>query len=109
MRNALQKAWSLQTAQQWTATCPAAGQCNVTAVVVQDHYGGDICLTPLEGYTVPHFYNVFEGQRIDLTDSQFDTVPHYDDTPSTRAHAMEWVTPDEHRTLLSALKTALSA
>lgn len=107
MRSALQKAWSLKTARQWTAECPAAGQCNVTAVVVQDIYGGDICLTPLDGYDVPHFYNVFDGQRVDLTDSQFDVSPSYDDTPTTRAHAMNWVTSEEHETLLSALKTEL--
>jgi hypothetical protein len=33
VQSALFKAWSLSTASQWTADNPAAGQCNVTALL----------------------------------------------------------------------------
>ena len=31
VRDALEKAWSLETAKQWSPENPANGQCNVTA------------------------------------------------------------------------------
>jgi hypothetical protein len=47
VQNALRKAWSLATASQWTADNPAAGQCNVTALLVHELFGGDLLKTPL--------------------------------------------------------------
>lgn len=71
-RTALSKAWSLQTAVQWTAENPASGQCNVTAAVIHDLFGGDILRTRIGD--VWHYYNPIDGGRCDLTDSQF-TAP----------------------------------
>ncbi|MGI9407541.1 MAG: YunG family protein, partial [Hyphomicrobiaceae bacterium] len=34
VRQALEASWCLETAVQWTRETPAAGQCNVTTVLV---------------------------------------------------------------------------
>ncbi len=94
LRIAVAKAWSFATAKQWTAENPAAGQCNVTAIVVQELVGGEILKTaPGIG---DHFYNRIDGRRHDFTASQFDTPVDYDDTPSTRAEASAGVTEAEY-------------
>lgn len=108
IRAALAQAWSLETAKQWTAQTPAAGQCNVTAVLIQEMFGGEIRKTPLDGYTVPHFYNVIAGRRVDLTDSQFDAPIPYADQETDSTTAMGWVTPAELDTLRARLVQALS-
>ncbi|SDH97061.1 hypothetical protein SAMN05216338_1015168 [Bradyrhizobium sp. Rc2d] len=63
VQGALRKAWSLSTASQWTTDNPAAGQCNVTALLIHDLFGGELLKTPLpQG---DHFYNRIEGRRYD--------------------------------------------
>ena len=74
VREALHKSWSLQTARQWTKDRPFAGQCNVTAAVAADLFGGEILKTPWNERT-DHYYNRIDGQVHDLTDDQFD-APH---------------------------------
>jgi hypothetical protein len=67
---ALRQSWSLKTSGMWTAANPARGQCNVTALLVEELFGGETLKTPLpEG---DHFYNRIDGWRVDLTASQFD-------------------------------------
>lgn len=61
VQSALRKAWSLQTASQWTPDNPAAGQCNVTALLIHDLFGGDLLKTPLPAGD--HFYNRIGGVR----------------------------------------------
>ena len=39
---ALIRSWSIETSSKWTIENPAKGQCGVTALVVQDIYGGEI-------------------------------------------------------------------
>jgi hypothetical protein len=108
VRAALDKAWSLETAKQWSKENPANGQCNVTAAVIQDLFGGEIWKTRLPG--VWHYYNAFDGKRIDLTDTQF-TRPEarfaapqtYDDEVSMREVAMDGIPQREFDTLKAAL------
>ena len=69
VRAALERSWSLDTAQQWSAENPANGQCNVTAAVVYDLFGGEVLRTRYPA--VWHYYNRIDGVRCDLTDSQF--------------------------------------
>jgi hypothetical protein len=61
VQSALRKAWSLATASQWTANNPAAGQCNVTALLLHELFGGDLLKTPLPAGE--HFYNRIDGLR----------------------------------------------
>ena len=108
VRTALARSWSLETAVQWTSGNPAAGQCNVTAAVVHDVYGGDILRTKLPG--VWHYYNRLGGERMDLTDSQFFVaVPTfslpdpYQDELTTQAVAMQGIPQREYETLRDRL------
>lgn len=103
--NVLHSCWSLQTSGQWTADNPARGQCNVTALLVQELFGGEILKTPLpEG---DHFYNRIDGQRLDLTDSQFAAPIAYADLPSDRQEALSGTSAAKYAALKSAfMKTA---
>ena len=112
VRDALEEAWSLDTAVQWSVENPANGQCNVTAAVVHDLFGGDVLRTRLPD--VWHYYNRINGQRMDLTDSQF-TRPgarfaaptSYDDASCTRDDAMEGIPQREYDALRRALMSLL--
>jgi len=96
----LRKSWSLATARQWTETNPAAGQCNVTALLVHELFGGELLKTRLpEG---DHFYNWIDGQRYDFTESQFSQPICYADILTTRSDAERGSTGSE----LTALKAA---
>jgi len=99
---ALQASWSLKTSEQWLATNPARGQCNVTALLINELFGGQILKTPLpEG---DHFYNHIDGQRIDLTDVQFDAPINYLDIESDRSEALAGTSASKY----AALKAAFS-
>ena len=101
LKEAVAKAWSLDTAKQWTSEIPAAGQCNVTAVVVQELVGGDILKTPIaSGY---HFYNRIDGRRHDLTAVQFERAIEYDDIQSDREEALQGVTQPEVRSMRASV------
>ena len=112
VRGALTHAWSRETAVQWTAENPASGQCNVTAAVVHDLFGGELLRTPLPG--VMHYYNRIDGRRVDLTDSQF-TAPGarfqapapYADEVTSRDAALRTIPQREYDTLRAALLAAL--
>src|SRR3954469_10202169 len=85
VRRALRKAWSLSTSSQWTASNPAAGQCNVTALLVHELFGGELLKTPLPAGDP--FYNRVEGRRYDFRASQFDQPIAYVDLLTDRADA----------------------
>jgi hypothetical protein len=97
---ALRKSWSLATARQWTPENPAAGQCNVTALLVHELFGGELLKTRLpEG---DHFYNRIAGRRYDFTDSQFDRPISYSDVAASRSEAERGATSSERAALRSA-------
>lgn len=112
VRSALEKAWSLDTAKQWSQENPANGQCNVTSAVIHDLFGGEVLRTRYP--TVWHYYNRIEGKRRDLTDSQFvrpgarfPAPEKYDDELSDRDTAMEGIPQGEYDALKAALLDAL--
>jgi len=97
---ALLRSWSGSSSAQWLAGNPARGQCNVTALLVNECFGGEILKTPLpEG---DHFYNRIDGKRVDLTGSQFAAPIAYLDLASARAGALAGTSPAQY----DALKTA---
>jgi len=99
---ALRKSWSPASARQWTAENPAAGQCNVTALLVYELFGGELLKTSLpEG---GHFYNRIGGCRYDFTDSQFTQPITYSDLVATRADAERGATGAELTALRSAFQ-----
>lgn len=72
---AVRKSWGLDTAFPMgqgaeRVGVPAAGQCAVTAAVVQDYMGGSILKGDADGVT-RHYWNIIEGKEIDLTRGQF--------------------------------------
>ncbi|WP_205910274.1 hypothetical protein [Rhizobium sp. FKY42] len=97
---ALVQAWSRETSSLWSPENPARGQCGVTALLAQELLGGAIVKTHTA--VGPHFYNCIDGQRVDLTASQFDQLPTYQDLPSSREEAESDCTAEQ----LSALRRA---
>jgi hypothetical protein len=93
----LRRSWSLASSTQWTAENPAKGQCVVTALVTNDHLGGDILKTPVGDQW--HFYNRIEGRRVDLTASQFGQPVEYQDVLSDREEAFSDTNADQYRAL----------
>ncbi len=102
IRRALVKSWSGDTAIQWSEDRPFDGQCNVTAAVVFELFGGDILKTPWNERT-DHYYNRIGGKRYDLTDAQFDEPIIYADTLSSVEDASVGFTTAEYTTLKAAL------
>ena len=102
---ALRSSWSIKTSGGWQARNPARGQCNVTALLVNDLYGGDILKTPLPDGD--HFYNRINGDRIDFTAEQFDSPIGYVDLPSDRTEALAGTTLEKYEALRSAFGAAM--
>ena len=77
IRPYLKRAWRAETSmapKDWSSDNPAVGQCAVTALIVQDLFGGGLLRGDIVGGT--HYWNRLPGGReIDLTAEQFDTVP----------------------------------
>ena len=70
----MKKSWSKDTCypevkEEWPDKDPSYGQSLVTALVINDFFGGDIarCMSSTGG----HYYNQIDGKIIDLTTSQF--------------------------------------
>lgn len=56
--------------EQWTPKNPSKGQCHVSALLLQEEFGGDIH----EGCTstrIFHYWSVIDGITIDITRDQF--------------------------------------
>ena len=103
---ALLLSWSIETDAKWTAGNPARGQCNVTALLVNELFGGEMLKTPLpEG---DHFYNRIDGKRVDLTESQFEAPICYHDLPSNRIEALAGTSPLHYRALQRAFADSYS-
>ncbi|PDZ69624.1 hypothetical protein CON30_04280 [Bacillus cereus] len=83
---ALIKSWSIETSSKWRSENPAKGQCGVTALVVQDIYGGEIKKTKIGEEW--HFYNCIDGERFDFTETQFNENLNYLDMESNREEAL---------------------
>lgn len=84
LKNLLSSSWSEETCSpglrsEWSLDNPSLGQCAVTALIVNDFYGGKImrCMTP----TGSHYYNELDdGRRVDLTVDQFlGEIPRYEE------------------------------
>lgn len=70
------ESWDAETSasKEWSPENRALGQCAVTACVVQDYLGGEIfntIATLPDGSIDSHYYNVIDGETVDLTISQF--------------------------------------
>ncbi len=70
---ALQNSWSAETSNDprgWSLKNPARGQCAVTALIVQDYFGGHLIRCKVDNNT--HYFNILpDNSEIDLTLNQF--------------------------------------
>ena len=77
LKSAIERSWGARSsfdAEEWTPSNPAHGQCAMTALVVNDFFGGKflkVVATYPNGKVVSHFYNELESGIVDLTRSQF--------------------------------------
>src|SRR2546427_1200536 len=73
LRQLLEKAWSKETSfdpPSWSAKNPAWGQCAITALIIQDLYGGVLLQCEVRG--ISHYLNrLGSGKEVDLTRDQF--------------------------------------
>lgn len=107
---ALRPLWSAETASPpdgWTPDNPARNHCSVTALIVQDHFGGEIMTTATVGGT--HFYNMINGTRWDLTISQFAEPIPFEDRPASREQAMRDTSPEKFCKISERLRAVLEA
>ncbi|AME07549.1 hypothetical protein NNG64_15655 [Bacillus siamensis] len=100
--NLLMASWSRKSSTKWTEECPAKGQCGVTALVIQDVYGGDILKTKTG--TSWHFYNRIEGEIYDFTRGQFSEPVVYQHISSSRSEAFSDTNEHQYRYLKSAFR-----
>jgi hypothetical protein len=101
---ALARVWSGETSSPthaWSPANRAQNHCSVTALIVQDNFGGEILSTRTSGGT--HFYNLIDGKRWDLTVSQFAEPIPFDDTRSSRETALADTSSDKYELLKSRL------
>ena len=105
-RGVLRHCWSLETSSRWLPENPARGQCNVTALVVHDRFGGEILKTPVGDEW--HFYNRVAGTTYDLTADQFVVLPAYLDCPATRDEALAGTAPERYQAFAARVSEALA-
>lgn len=98
----LLKCWSLKTSSKWSAENPYRGQCGVTALVINDLFGGEILKTEVEGQW--HFYNQINGKRYDFTSKQFNFKINYRDIESDRDEALADTNEFQYSTLKESIK-----
>jgi hypothetical protein len=89
----LERAWGQDTSADptgWTEENPAFGQCAVTALLIQDVFGGSLCRTTVDG--VSHYFNRLPGgQLVDLTFQQFPAGAAYEAiSERARQYVMEF-------------------
>ncbi len=68
----LSKVWSKETSAtptEWSNANPARGQCAITALIVQDLFGGKLVRGIVCGES--HYWNRIDSSDVDLTLSQF--------------------------------------
>lgn len=86
LRQRLAACWDAETSaspEEWSEVNPSRGQCAITAMIVQDIFGGDLLRTTVNGES--HYYNRLPGgEVIDLTFDQFPDGSAYDAEPIVR-------------------------
>ncbi|MGG3641570.1 YunG family protein [Bacillus gobiensis] len=107
IRNILCKAWSIESSSKWSKDNPAKGQCGVTALVINDLFGGDILKTKTDGGW--HFYNLINGERCDYTESQFTKPVQYLDAVSSRQEAFADTNENQYMYLKQKVNLLLSS
>ena len=105
--------WSKETCSpglkdEWNWENPSLGQCAITALIVNDIFGGKImrCMASSES----HYYNLIDNEIVDLTVEQFlGEMPKYDNSEErTREYLLSNEdTKNRYRTLLGKVRNNL--
>ncbi len=67
------KAWTKETCypgskDKWSEKIPEIGQCAITALIIQDLFGGDI----VKNDKLHHYFNFIDMETLDFTKWQFE-------------------------------------
>jgi len=113
----LESCWSERTSDCFNPEIAplSYGQCAPTAIVICEHFGGEILKTQvnkLAGGSIRHFYNCIGGKRYDFTLNQFDIPDYwcevkYDDTPSSIEDALTETMNDQADVMRNEFATAI--
>ena len=82
LKQLLIQSWNLETCapglrNEWNEENPSLGQCAITALIVNDFFGGKImrCMAS----SGSHYYNIIDDELVDLTVEQFlGEIPQYE-------------------------------
>ena len=62
--------------KEWSEKNRYLGMCAITALIVNDYFGGDICKIHVGDFS--HYFNLLDSKIIDLTVEQFGEKISYD-------------------------------
>ena len=72
LRQALQQSWGADTVfGQWDDQRPSAGQCAVSALIIQDYLGGELLRCPVNDGSSHYWNRLPNGDELDFTEDQF--------------------------------------
>lgn len=77
IKKILLKSWTKETSYyptEWNKLKPSLGQCAVTALIINDYFGGEIVWAEVllpNGQKISHYFNFIDGKEVDFTCSQF--------------------------------------
>ena len=109
----LKNSWTRETSfdpENWTPDNPARGQCAVTALIINDYFGGEIiwanAVLP-KGREISHYFNKIDGIEKDFTRVQFPEktaipkgIPKTKEYSSTREYLLSYPTTQKRYELL---------
>lgn len=82
LKQILIQSWNLETCSpglrdKWNEENPSIGQCAITALIVNDFFGGKIMRCMVSSGS--HYYNIIDDEFVDLTVEQFlGEIPQYE-------------------------------
>lgn len=80
LKKALLLAWCSETALgEWSPECPSQNQCAVTALIVQDYYGGDMLRCKMSSGDSHYWNRLPNGTEEDTTEPQFEFIHDWPD------------------------------
>ena len=75
LARALERVWCADTAMgEWDEDCPSMNQCVVTALIVQDYFGGELLRCEMTDGNSHYWNRLPDGTEVDLTAEQFEWI-----------------------------------
>lgn len=123
LKSVIRDCWTAATSYDpagWSRSNPAWGQCAITALIIQDNFGGDLVYAEAEmpdGTRIPHYFSRvgLDKAEVDLTRDQFPrgTRMHLPQSPgdqylATREYVLSFQsTQQRYNALRSSVSEAL--